>query len=529
MLKFSTVLRTQGSFRASGTTALLLGLTLAGATFGATVPAELIVREGDSPPGADGQPVTNLNAPFTDALGNVGFTGSLETDLGGTDNFVWFGSSIVWLNSDAPENLTGAEGTMGISDAGGFVYSPSIDGDDGVYSQNGLLAVEGEAAPDFDPPATTTFHSRPTMTPDGTAYWIAGIDPAGGGSSVGRALYSSAGAVPGTISKVIAFGDLVDGLPIDEGNGIDFDYNLSDNGHHIHVLLLETGDTNTDGHVYVDGSTVAQEASPSGDGDNWDNFDSVSINDSGDYLFSGDTDGATASDEFIAHNAEIVLREGDTLDGITLASSASVQALSINNLGQAAFIWSYSGGETLFFACDASDPVGTASAVLTTGDDLDLTGNGVGDGVVNDFNAAGIIGPGLSLGESGTVFVEIDLDDGTELETIVGLELPSCDGGVSLAASGTCPGEITLDVAGATGGSQLALLRGTGLGSDVIPAGPCVGTTTGLSGLALVNIFTTAPDGTFSISRELGGNVCGAPLQALDVATCSLSPVAMLP
>jgi len=523
-----TQARLREPLRSAAIAALCIGLTAGSAAFAATVPATMVLLEGDSPPGADGQTVTSVNAPFTDSLGNIGFTGGLTTDLGGTDNFVWYDGSVIWRNSDAPESLSGAEGTMGVSDTAGFIYSPAIDGDDGVYRHNGLLAVEGEPAPDFAPPAATTFHSRPTMTPDGTAYWIAGIDPTGGGSSAGRALYMSTGAMPGTITKVIGFGDIVDGLPIDDGSGVDFDYSISDNGNHAHFLLLETGDTNTDGHMYVNGTTVAQEASPSGDGDNWDNFDGMSINNDGDYIFSGDTDGDSGSDEFIAHNASIVLREGDTVGGVTLTSFATVSALSLNNLGQSAFIWSYSGAETLFFACDASDPVGTGVALLTTGDELDLTGNGIGDGFVEDFNASGVVGPGLSLGENGSISVEIDFDNGAELEAVVSLALPSC-GGVSLVASGSCPGEVTLDASGATGNSQLAILRGTGAGSDVIPAGPCAGTMSGLSGLSLVSIFPTAPDGSFSISRELGGNVCGAPLQALDVATCTLSPVVNLP
>jgi len=42
--------------------------------------------------------------------------------------------------------------------------------------------------------------------------------------------------------------------------------------------------------LYVDGSLVAREGDPNGSGiDNWVNFDFVSINDSGAYVFSGDT------------------------------------------------------------------------------------------------------------------------------------------------------------------------------------------------------------------------------------------------
>lgn len=418
----------------------------------AVVDATLVLQDGDTPAGAPGA-VTTLNSPFTNGNGAVGFTGSAG------ENFVWYDTGIVWLNSDgAPSTLTGAESTMGVSDTGGFVYSPSVDGNDSVWTHNGLLLTEGVPAPGYAAPTTVTFNSRPQMLPGGAAYWVAGISYTGGTSSEGRVLYTSSDATPATITPVIASDDLVGGFAIDRPSGVDFDYQLSDDGsHHIHVLLLDTGSTADDGIIYVDGSLIARESQPSGAGDNWDNFDNVSINNAGDYVFSGDTDGATSSDEFVAYNGTIAVREGDVLGGVTLTSSASVNALSLNNLGQAAMIWSASGTETLFFACDASDPTGSSTAVLTVGDELDFDGNGVGDASVTDFNASGIIGPGLWLAEDGRVFVEVDLDYGAgDLEAIVELELPSC------GASHLVINEIDYDQAGTDDAEFLEIYNGTG-------------------------------------------------------------------
>ncbi len=388
----------------------------------ATVAASLVVLEGDTPAGAPG-PVTALNSPFTDGNGAVGFTGVAG------ENFVWYDTGITWISSDgSPVVLTGGEGTMGVSNTGGFIYSPSADGSDSVWTHNGLLLADGAPAPGYPPPALNTFNSRPTMLPSGAAYWVAGISYTGGTSSEGRVLYTSSDSTPATITPVLASDDLVGGLPIDRPSGIDFDYQISDDGsHHIHPLLLDTGSTTDDGIVYVDGALIARESFPSGGGDNWDNFDYVSINNTGNYLFSGDTDGATTSDEFIAYNGVIALREGDTIDGVTLTSAASVSTLSLNNLGQAVHIWSHSGGiETLFFACDASDLTTSSVAILSTGDDLDFDGGGA-DALVTDFNASGIVGPGLWLAEDGRVFIEVDLDFGAgAIEAIVALDLPSC-------------------------------------------------------------------------------------------------------
>lgn len=464
----------------------------------AIVPATVVLQEGDVPAGAPGA-VTALNSPFTNGNGAVGFTGSAG------DNLVWYDGGIVWLNSDAlPVVLTGAEGTMGVSDTGGFIYSPSVAGDDGVWTHNGLLLVEGVPAPGYAPPTTVTFNSRPHMLPGGASYWIAGVSYSGGTSSEGRVLYTSSDSTPATITPVIASDDLVGGLAIDRPSGVDFDYQISDGGtHHIHVLLLDTGSTTDDGIVYVDGGIIARETFATGAGDNWDNFDNVSINDSGDFLFSGDTDGATGSDEFVAYNGAIAIREGDTIGGINLASSATVNTLSLNNLGHAAMIWTYAGTETLFFACDASDLSGTTVAVLTTGDELDLDGNGTGDATVTDFNASSSIGPGLWLAEDGRVFVEVDLDYGAgELEAIIGLDLPSC--GPALAMNEIRVDQPSTDndeffelygTAGASldGLTYLVIGDGTG-GSGVIEeAEPLTGLSIPVSG------FFVAAEATFTL------------------------------
>ena len=68
---------------------------------------------------------------------------------------------------------------MGISNADGFIYSPSVDGDDSVWSHNGLVLSEGVQAPGFPAGTEGTFNSRPTMIPGGAAYWIAGFNVGG--------------------------------------------------------------------------------------------------------------------------------------------------------------------------------------------------------------------------------------------------------------------------------------------------------------------------------------------------------------
>jgi hypothetical protein len=395
---------------------------------GFVVPALLIARENDVPPG-EIEPVATLGAPFTNAIGGVGFTGALTT-VSGADNFVWFDDGITWRNSDETVFvLTGAEGTMGISDTGGFIYSPSISGNDGVWTQNGKLLAEADPAPGYAPPALSVFNSRPHMVATGQAYWVGGVSTTGGTTTDARALFTSPTASSGDIQVVLRSGDLVGGFAIRGGSsGIDFDFDVSsDAAHHIQGLQLDTGSTADDDFVYVDGALVARQTSPTGDGDNWAAFDSMAINASGHYLFSGDTDGVTTTDEFVAYDGVIAIREGDTLGGVALVTPASVNALSLGDDGQAVHLWNTSGGiELLFHACDAAD-LTASTAVLRSGDQVDLDGDGLADATVAGFNASSAVGPGLDLGGDGRVFVEVDLDDGGGAEeSVIALDLPLC-------------------------------------------------------------------------------------------------------
>jgi hypothetical protein len=392
----------------------------------AVVRALMVVQEGDTTPGVI-TPIDNLNSPAADGLGRPGFTGDQTNE----DDFVWYDADAVWLNSDAVgATLSGAEGTSGVGSTGQFIYSPSIDGNDGVWTDLGELAREEVQAPGFPAGTISTFHSRPTMIPGGQAYWVSGFNETGGTSTEGRMLYTSPDRTPGSITVVLRSDDLVGGLPIDRSSGVGFDYDFSEDGaHHIHELLLDTGSTSDDGIIYVDGAIVAQESLPTGQGDNWDNFDDMGINNSGNHLFSGDTDGVTTSDEFIAYNGAIVIREGDVIGGIPLVTTASVTSLAINDEGHAVHAWSTGSGdfEYLFFSCDAANLATSSQMILAVGDELDFTGNGFGDAFLVDINSPSHL---FSLDGSGVFHLNVDVDYPNEqliLEANISIPLPPCD------------------------------------------------------------------------------------------------------
>ncbi len=395
----------------------------------AVVPAEIVVRVGDVPTGASAA-VASIDPPFVEAAGVVGFGGSLDDG----DDFIFRGSEVIWLNSnDEVDVLTGGEASIGTSPGGGFIYSPSFNGEDSVYGAEGLLAVENTQAADQPAGTNSTFHSRPAMTSSGQAWWVSGLNASGGTGSEGRALMRSPSATFADAVAVLQSGDTVDGLTIDSPNGVDFDFLPShDDAHLIAVLTMDTGGTIDDGVVYVDGELVARESDTNGDGDNWDNFDIVVINNSGDYAFSGDTDGDVSSDEFIAYNGQIQLREGDAVGSMTLASNASVRFVGLSNAGVMAHAWGDpSSGEVVLFSCQPGALATSSSVLLTVGDELDLDGDGVGDGLfVTDLNASAT-SPTRPLGDDGSLYLEVEVDEGGVLsDAMIRLEAACCGNGI---------------------------------------------------------------------------------------------------
>ncbi|MCH9683915.1 MAG: hypothetical protein K0V04_20955, partial [Deltaproteobacteria bacterium] len=152
------------------------------------------------------------------------------------------------------------------------------------------------------------------------------------------------------------------------------------------------------------------------------------INAAGNYVFSGSTDGPGASNQFLAYNADIVVREGDTVDGVEILQGGSVRFLAISDLEQAAYAWGYPTPngfrESVFFACNAADMAATSQVVFTTVDDtLDIDDDGIGDFTISDVT---ITGPtdGRALGESLSVFVEVALDDGVNPTSAAMVEFP---------------------------------------------------------------------------------------------------------
>ncbi len=401
--------------------------------------AQMVAKNGDQ---LGDSSISDLGDPYVNGLNQVGFVANMSD----TTRSIFAGGGVVF-NSGSVVGVTGAETTMGISNMLDFNYSPSVNGGDAVYTSNGVLLVDGDAAPGF-PGFFSTFNSRPRMTANGTAVWVGGYGNTVGGATTTRVFYKNATpSNPAATVPIFAGGHIVSGEAI-TAQGINFAYDVSDSAaHSINIVNLGAA-TATDLTVLVDGATIAaREGSAAGDGSLWQNFNNVGVNESGQYIFSGDTNASTSVDGFVAGPSGILLAEGGTIAGKTY--TGVIDAVSINNAGNVAFIADTGGSsEALIYA--PLNNFGAAVVLLETGASIDVNGDNTADYVVTDFNASPTIAPGLDIPEDGSVYVNVDISDiggaalGEAIIRVGGTPGPSCDA-IDFNGDGLFPDTADID------------------------------------------------------------------------------------
>ena len=393
---------------------------LASSSFSQTV----LLREDDpAPGGAPGSTISSLGNTAVNQTG--GFACSLNVSDGTTTvGQIWgnlgggAGALIREEGVFGSLTQTSFESFLGI---GGMevAYSPSCDdaggstGLDGVWLDDTIVGIEEMMLPGST--EFITFGSRPGTTQDGTPYFVGGFSNVQGGSSQGRILFYGS-----NLTEVYRSGVTYPNLPVPLSTAaIDFDFRFSANGtHNITPLDLDAASTEDgcmamDGVGLVLGGTLVRETetipvSVGGSGEAWDNFDFCGITESGDYFFTGDTDAATANDEFIVRNGVIVVREGDTVDGEIL--TGAIEGAYLNEQNELAYVWDIVDGtgdvEALFFE---------DTLLLKEGDEVDWDGDGMLDPGVVVTNFTGI--SSLTVSPTGGVYFTADVDvNGTVLE-----------------------------------------------------------------------------------------------------------------
>lgn len=386
----------------------------------------VVAIQGETLVGADGLPVATLGLPVTDGRGRLAFTGTLDDGDQG-DGFVWRAGEILWrASSMPPPTPIGAAPFMGLGDDDEFVLRTQLEGEEALWSHHGPLLRLGDPAPGLPSGAQIEFNRRAMMTPGGTAFWVSQFRDGDGDSGVGRVVYVAADADPTSTEVVLRSDDLVAGLPIARPRGIDIEFRVSRNLRHlIAILELDTGSSQNDGALYVDGAVAVREGDAAGLFDRWSRFRRVSINDAGDYLFSATTDAPTGVDFVLAYNGEVAIREGQRLDDVRLRRDATILGLDLDDRGRAVHLWSTDGfGPThLFFTCDA--------ARLDDSVRLLTAPSPVAGMRLSRFNDTGF-GPVLWLSpQLDRLYAQVELLDriggGIEpLEAIIEIDLPPC-------------------------------------------------------------------------------------------------------
>lgn len=403
----------------------------------ASVPVNLLFQEGDA---VDGSTISSVNAAFTSGGGTVGSLGILEDGR----RFIWINNGVAFTSDMGIDTISGGESTIGVADDGSWDASFSLPpragtgsgSDDSWYhSSNQTIARELDPYP-FIPNQVVGFASRPTMDDEGTAYVVGGYreDDGSNSGSDGRAFWRSTDPASGTYDVIYESFEVIDGFTVGNG-GVDFTYDVSGNGDWLvtEIVFNDTPTTQDDNMVYLidlnnpaNKTRLGRENDPTGNGDNFDNWDGVKVNNNGDVLIHGDTNGASAADEFITYNGNFVYNEGDVVGGLGLEA---VDAADIDDAGRLVAVFDVgtsSSDEVLVFGSDAGDN-STWETILRVGDDLDFDGNGSIDGVLEDFNISGFSNP-FEIGNGNVVWLEIDYlptGGGASLEAIIGVTIPA--------------------------------------------------------------------------------------------------------
>lgn len=220
--------------------------------------------------------------------------------------------------------------SVGIDDDGDSGWNFFIDPfpsneDSGIYFNSALVIREGDisSALAFTPgtPYIGFFDVKNNTT--NLLLAVASIDDPAISSSVDRALVrilvSDAGVLQNE-SVLAKEGDILAGQtePVaDFGTG-PHQSAINDLGQVLFFADL-TGDTSVDGAIYLDGTLLAREGSPSPvAGRNYQFLSSrgLDLNNVGGYVFKANLDGDTADDDILVVNGAVLVREGDSIPAI---------------------------------------------------------------------------------------------------------------------------------------------------------------------------------------------------------------------
>ncbi len=435
--------------------ALVLAMA-AGAAHAVVVPAVKIAEQGGSVEGIAGSVIDSLTEPSTDAAGRVGYgatlTGSSEVVIAVRGRGPIFRSSAVMTHT-----FSGIEDSIAIAANGdAFVFSSSIGigagaRTDGIWTSSGFLC--NQTLPAFSiANRWLKASSGPIMGENTNFAWISSLSSTLGGVTLPeRALFTSPNpsSTPApqlfTGQSVLARNGITQ-LPLSNNPGpdISFDHDISQDGNSRANTLrvLKPGQAASTQIVTIAGIEVASvgDLFTTGPfaGSAIQSFTGVSINNavgetSPDLLTMG---GLATGIGFVAVNGETVMVASQTYAGILLTTPATVRLAGLDNSGRFGAVWNYLDAEsgtskqTAFVGpIDGSSPI---FAVITSGDQLDFTGDGVAD--ANVVSIPGPIARSWDLADDGFIYLTLQITDiGSTITRdaivgfLIGVGVASCD------------------------------------------------------------------------------------------------------
>jgi hypothetical protein len=242
-----------------------------------------LLREGDALPLPTGATLESFDSLTLRSNGHSAWNFFLgNTGSGSTDSGVYFDTTLVIQESNLSTAPQLTPGTPYI----GFFEVKAND-------SNQMLVV---ASVDDPLIASTVDRALVVVTTDGAGALVSE-----------DARYKEGDILPGQTEMVTDFGTGPHSFAFDDAGNVMFVADL-------------TGTTTTDGVVYVNGTLLAQEGSPSPiSGRNWLTLSTslrLDLGANGNYVFTGTLDGSSASDSVIVRNGAKFVQEGDNLSSI---------------------------------------------------------------------------------------------------------------------------------------------------------------------------------------------------------------------
>jgi hypothetical protein len=294
-----------------------------------------LVKRGQAVPG-----VGNVTTIDDIAVNNDGsWLVNADTDAVTTEDWVWIRDGALYMRED--ESLADPEGTrvsssgnMQLSNSGNIAWNLFLRGnvttstDSGIFFNKNIVVQEGKfsSAPEFSPNTPYIGFFGTKMNAANTQMMVmASVDDPAIATTVDRALvryninpangqlfsesvFMKEGDIPaGQTEAITDFRTSKQNWAFNAGGDVMWGADL-------------TGDTNTDGVIYINNTLIAQEGSPSPvAGRNWGaaglGSPRMDMNSSGGYVHTGTLDAPTTSDLVIIRNGEKLVQEGDSVPG----------------------------------------------------------------------------------------------------------------------------------------------------------------------------------------------------------------------